>query len=67
MNSIVKHNRTAQYYFYLSNLVEWHFSCNPEYNKHWLASTGSMSLKEREAIKIVKPIFEKYGFDDTGY
>ena len=64
MNSIVKYNKTAQYYFYLSNLVEWHFSCNPEYNKRWLAVTGPMSLKERKAIEAIKPMFEKYGFDD---
>lgn len=59
-----KYNRTAQQFFFLSNLAEWHFSCNQTYNKLWLQITGHLNQKEKAILNKLVPIFKKYDFDD---
>lgn len=59
----VKSNKTSQFFFYLSNLSNWHFSCRPEYNKVWLKKFGPLNHEEKNVLKKLVPIFKKYGFD----
>ncbi|MCK6462236.1 MAG: hypothetical protein L6Q29_00180 [Candidatus Pacebacteria bacterium] len=60
----VKFNKTAQQFFFLSNLSEWHFSCNPTYNQLWFETIGHLDEKEKKTLKKLKAIFKKYDFDD---
>lgn len=60
----VKSNKTSQFFFYLSNLSNWHFSCRPEYNKVWLKKVGPLNYEEKNILKKLVPVFKKYGFDD---
>lgn len=60
----IKFNKTAQQFFFISNLAEWHFSCNPIYNKLWIKDVGPLSQKEEIALKRAAPVFKKYDFDD---
>lgn len=58
----VKFTKLGNYFFFISNLTEWHFSCPKEYNKLWLKKTGSLTLKEKKSLKKLAKILKKYGF-----
>lgn len=55
-------SKLANQFFFISNLTEWHFSCEKEYNGIWLKKTGVLSNKERRALKEFCKILKKYGF-----
>lgn len=61
-----KVSKIANQFFFISNLSEWHFSCREEYNKVWIATLGSLSVKEKEALKKFKTILAKYSFTFKG-
>ncbi len=50
------------FFFFLSNLTEWHFSCRREYNIEWLRQTGPLTVSERQALARWKTLLKKYGF-----
>lgn len=52
----------ANFYFFLQNLSEWHFSNRKRYNIFWKRELGPFSKKEKEALKKFKKIHLKYGF-----
>lgn len=56
--------RTANLFFFVSNLADWHFSVRPHYNKYWLEKTGPLSKKEKGAIKDFKKVLLKYNFGE---
>jgi len=56
-------SKSANKFFFISNLTEWHFSCRKMYNPIWLKHTGgNLSLQEKKYLKIFKNILIKYGF-----
>jgi len=55
-------SKLANFYFFISNLSEWHFSCRKDYNKIWLNISGPLNNKEEEALLKFKKILNKYGF-----
>lgn len=57
-----KVSKLANFYFFISNLSEWHFACRPNYNKIWLKETGPLSKKELLALNKFKNILKNYGF-----
>ncbi|MEK7120582.1 MAG: hypothetical protein AAB840_00640 [Patescibacteria group bacterium] len=57
-----KISKLDNFYFFISNLTEFHFSCRPHFNKDWIEATGELSQEEKLAILELKPIFKKYGF-----
>ncbi len=57
-----KISKLNNFYFFVSNLTEFHFSCRPHFNKDWIKATGELSQEEKLAILELKPIFKKYGF-----
>lgn len=57
-----KISKLDNFYFFVSNLTEFHFSCRPHFNKDWIKATGELSQEEKLAIHRLKPIFKKYGF-----
>jgi hypothetical protein len=56
--------KTANLFFFVSNLANWHFSTRPHYNKYWLEKTGPLSNEEKKAIKDLKKILLKYNFGE---
>lgn len=56
-------SRLNNLYFFSANLTEFHFSCRPHFNQEWLKVTGKLSNREKKALKDLKQIFQKYGFD----
>ena len=62
MKFIFKISRLDNFYFFVSNLTEFHFSCRKHFNIDWISATGPLNQEEKKAINDVKPIFEKYGF-----
>lgn len=61
----LKYNKTAQFYFYLSNLSNWHFSCVSEYNWDWLRQVNGPSKEEILLLSKLITLHKKYDFDDT--
>ncbi len=59
----LKFQKLSNQYFFISNLSNWHFSCNPEYNKVWLKETGELFKEEKKVLRQLIPIFQKYEFD----
>ena len=54
----------GNFYFFISNLSEWHFSCRPEANSYWKTFAPTRSLQEefllrKYLIKLAK-ILKKY-------
>ena len=57
-------SKSANKFFFISNLTEWHFSCRKMYNPIWLKHTGgNLSLQEKKYLKIFKNILIQYGFE----
>jgi len=52
-------SKTANQFFFISNLAEWHFSCRKEYNQQWLNKTGPLKALEKKALKYFKTLLEK--------
>jgi hypothetical protein len=59
-------SKQANFFFFISNLAEWHPSFRKEYNHKWLETTGAMTKKESESIQSLIPILKKYGFRKDG-
>jgi len=57
-----KVSRLANFFFFISNLSEWHFSCRPNYNTDWLKHSGKLTIKEKKALNEFKKIMNDYGF-----
>lgn len=55
-------SKTANQFFFIANLSEWHFSCRPDYNKKWIEQTGSLNNEEKKKLKKFSSILRKYGF-----
>lgn len=62
MKFIFKISKLDNFYFFVSNLTEFHFSCRPHFNKDWIETTGELTQGEKLAINKIRPIFKKYGF-----
>lgn len=62
MKFIFKVSRLDNFYFFISNLTEFHFSCRTHFNRDWIEATGELKQEEGLAIGKVRPIFKKYGF-----
>ncbi len=56
-------SKWANFYFFISNLTEWHFSCRKDYNLIWLKETGPLAEKEIISLSEFKKILLKYKFD----
>lgn len=64
INLEFKINRSANKFFFISNLSEWHFSCMPEYNRIWIKETGELNFIEKKLLKNFTKISKKYGFEN---
>ncbi len=53
-------SKRANFYFFISNLSKWHFSCVKDYNILWQEELGQFSPEEKRALKIFKKIRCKY-------
>ena len=62
MHIKLKVSKSANQFFFISNLAEWHFSCRKEYNEKWTRKTGSLTPKETNALHRFKKVIGKYGF-----
>lgn len=62
MKFIFKISKLDNFYFFVSNLTEFHFSCRKHFNVDWISATGFLNQQEKKAISDIKPIFKKYGF-----
>lgn len=54
----------ANFYFFIQNLSEWHFSNRKYYNKMWKKELGFFSIEEEKALKKFKRIHLKYNFGE---
>lgn len=55
-------NKWANFYFFVQNLSEWHFSNRKDYNILWRRELGPFSLDEENAISKFKEIHLRYPF-----
>mgnify|MGYP001617118409 CR=1 FL=1 len=55
-------SKWANFYFFISNLSEWHFSCRTFYNEFWRKELGGFSKKEKKSLKLFAKLHEKYPF-----
>ena len=53
-------NKWANFYFFVQNLSEWHFSNRKEYNALWRKELGQFSPKEEQVLKKFKEIRLRY-------
>jgi len=53
-------NKLANFYFFVQNLSEWHFSNRKSHNVFWRKEIGPFSEKEELAIKQFKEIHLRY-------
>jgi len=67
MKFIFKISKLDNFYFFISNLTEFHFSCRKHFNADWIAATGPLSQEEEKVLNELLPIFKKYGFDEKLY
>ena len=56
-------SKWANFYFFVSNLSEWHFSCRKDYNEIWLKQDGQFKEKEITSLNEFKKILLKYKFN----
>jgi len=47
-------SKWGNFYFFIQNLSEWHFSCRKKYNALWQKELGSLSLEEKQTLKVFK-------------
>ncbi len=62
MKIILKLSKTANFFFFVSNLSEWHFSCRKTYNEAWLKKTGPLKAEEKKVLLLFKKIMKRRGF-----
>lgn len=55
-------NKQANFYFFIQNLSEWHFSCRKQHNIFWEKELGGFSKEENNALKKFREIHTKYPF-----
>lgn len=53
-------SKQANFYFFVSNLSEWHFSCGKYHNDFWRKELGCFSKKEKKALIKFKKVRLKY-------
>jgi hypothetical protein len=53
-------NKQANFYFFVQNLAEWHFSNRKDYNDLWRKELGKFSLKEEKALEKFREIRKRY-------
>jgi len=58
----IKVSKLANQFFFISNLSEWHFSCDSKYNEVWLKETDALSQEEKSALKSFSKTMKKYCF-----
>lgn len=58
-------SKQANFYFFVQNLSEWHFSNRKQYNIFWEKELGGFSEGERGAIKLFKEVHLKYPFENS--
>jgi len=62
MKTNIKVSKLANQFFFISNLSEWHFSCDVKYNEKWVEMTDLLDKQEETALKNFCKIIQKYGF-----
>jgi len=55
-------SKWANFYFFVQNLSEWHFSNRKDYNVLWRNELGQFSSEEENALKQFKEIHLRYPF-----
>jgi len=55
-------DKWANFYFFVQNLSEWHFSNRKDYNILWRRELGPFSLEEESALSKFKEIHLRYPF-----
>lgn len=58
-------SRQANFFFFLSNLSLWHYSCNPLYNQVWISATGSLRKVERQHLQRLQTLLQRHRFGDA--
>lgn len=58
-------SRWANFYLFVSNLSEWHFSARKNYNITWREELGKFSDEEENALKQFKEIRQNYNASKT--
>jgi hypothetical protein len=53
-------SKWGNFYFFVQNLSEWHFSCNRNYNAFWQNTLGKLTKEEKESLEIFKKIRLNY-------
>jgi len=55
-------SKLANFYFFIANLSEWHFSCRKDYNEEWMKIIGKLTPREKILLEKFRKISQKYNF-----
>ncbi|MBI4993554.1 hypothetical protein HZC33_01160 [Candidatus Wolfebacteria bacterium] len=58
-------SKWANFYFFIQNLSEWHFSNRKNYNILWREELGQFSPEEENSLKEFKEIHLRYPFGES--
>jgi hypothetical protein len=53
-------SKWSNFYFFIQNLAEWHFSCRKNYNTLWYKELGNFSREEKKVLEAFKKIRSRY-------
>jgi len=43
----VTSSKIGNFFFFITNLSEWHYSCRKSYNEEWVKILGDLTKKEK--------------------
>ena len=67
MKFLINVSHLANFYFFIQNLSEWHFSNIKPYNVFWEKTIGPFSEEEKEALSRFKTIRQNYPYENKTF
>ncbi|MCR4276747.1 MAG: hypothetical protein NUV87_01310, partial [Candidatus Roizmanbacteria bacterium] len=58
----VTFSKIGNFFFFITNLSEWHYSCRKNYNEEWIKILGNLTKQEKGNLRQVTRIMTAYGF-----
>lgn len=58
----IKYTKLGNFFFFVSNLSEWHFSCRKQYNQKWLKNEKPMTAEKKKGLSYFSRTMKKYNF-----
>lgn len=62
MHLTIRIKKWPNFYYFVQNLSEWHFSTVPQQNKNWEKEGGKLTKEEEEALASFAVVHKRYSF-----